>query len=220
MSRINFGSLESEPSGLTDLYEILGDARSNVDSSAYVLPSGLQTPTYAKIVLEKANAPDLAAARMNMRMHREQTLAEAKIPSTIYLGAAALSHLYFADKDIMLGQLERVKTAVEDDIEAGPTSLLRIGIIPVSKIKPLPDGLPEGLSLVTPQDVRVVETDSDTFTVGSDGFEVDRIGESGLRGAEALRRQAMLGSWASMAVFGEGALALIEESRAVLMAKA
>ena len=218
MSRFNFGSLESEPGGLSDMYRILSDAQGNVHASSYFIPSGLQTREYAQAVLGTGNTPDLAAARADTRIDRERILSEADIPSVFYLGAAALRHVHSAGRDVMLGQLTQVQTAVEADIEAGPTSRSKVGIVPVSYIRPLPDGLPEGMGLTMPQDIRMVGTEDGTFVMGNDQFEVDRIGDPGLRGAEALRRQAILGRWADMAVFGEEALPLIEESRAVLLA--
>jgi hypothetical protein len=217
MRRFNFGSLESEPRGLADMYRVLSDAQVSVHASSYLIPAGLQTRAYAEAILGTTNTPDLADARAGMRIRREQILHDADVPDTYYLGAAALHNLHFADKHIMLELINHVQLAVEADIEAGAASRSRVGIVSASYVKPLPDLLPEGMSLVMPQDIRMVGTENDVFVMGNDQFEVDHIGEPGLRGAQALRRQAMLGRWADVAVFGEAALPFLEESRAALL---
>lgn len=218
MSRFNFGSLESEPGGLADVYRVLSDAQGRISVCSYSVPSELQTREYAEATLRAWNGPELVTARADTRMRREGILSEAGVPRTVYLGAAALRSTHWADRGVMLGQLDWLRTVVETEIEKGPGSRLRVGIVPTSRITPLPEDLPPGISLLMPRDVSMVETDSAVYAMGNDDFEVDRIGDSGIRGIEARRRLALLGDWASMAVFGEAALAQVAESRAVLHA--
>ncbi|HEV2403121.1 MAG TPA: Scr1 family TA system antitoxin-like transcriptional regulator [Candidatus Saccharimonadales bacterium] len=216
MSRFDFGSLKSEPGGLADMYRVFADARETVHAESYLVPAELQTEAYAKAVITRANGPELADARVATRMLREATLNEAT-DRVVYLAAAALSHVHLADRHIMLAQLGVVRKAVEFDIERGPDSRLRVGIVPTDYIKPLPPDLPQGMALTTPRDIVEVLTPNGVFIMGGDQFEVDRLGDLGDRGREALRRQAILGDWAATAVFGEEALTLIEESRATLL---
>jgi hypothetical protein len=220
MSRFDFGNLEAEPNGLADYYRVLADANRIVNSYAYSVPSGLQTPEYAEAILAYYNTPELASRRAEIRVGRVLLLREAVVPETVYVSVAAL-HAKHAKlvKGAMLAQLDAVRLAVEDEIEAGPESRLKVRVVPLSRIKPLPADMPAGMNLDTPMDIMQIETPEGVFVTGSDAFVIDRIGQRGLRGAEALRRQGILNEWAGMAVHGEAALAELEASRTYLLAQ-
>jgi hypothetical protein len=217
MSRFNFGSLDSEPNGLANMYQVLSDAQSYEGAYSYMVPAGLQTREYAEAVLGIANGPDVAQARADTRERREQILRDAGVDATHYIGAAALQHTLIAGTDVMVAQLGRLRRFVEDDIEAGPGGRLHVGIVPVSVIKPMPDDFPPGVPRLSARDIQQVRTPDGTYVMGNDQFEVDRIGDPGIRGREALYRQGVLGRWASTALFGEAALAQIDEAEAVLV---
>jgi len=218
MSRFDFTPIEAEPHALADMYAVLGDAESSEQAECYAVPAGLQTREYAAAVIWSANTPDLASARLDTRLRRETILRDAAVPRSYYVGAAALRHTHWGDKNTVLRQIDHLRTVVEEDIEAGPDSLCKVGIMPVSFIRPLPGEIPAGMSLVVPQDVRVVETAHGAYVMGNDCLEVDRIGTQGIRSSEVRHRQSLLKQAATVAVFGEAALELIDESRAVLLA--
>ena len=54
--------------------------------------------------------------------------------------------------------------------------------------------------------------------VGPDGLEVDRHGIAGARATEVERRLERLEYWAGLAVTGEAALEIIDQSRAAVQA--
>ena len=230
MSRFNFdldtgpfaGPIaDYEPSGLADMYEVLKDAQNSIQAYSYYVPSALQTEGYAGELLRSMDEGELAEARIAIRIHREHILAAAHVPRVAYLGAAALwSPESWFSRGVMLDQIDHIRTAVEADIEAEPKkSRLRVGLVPTELIKPLPNDVPP-VTTLAPRDVRSVETkDGGTFILTNDDLSVDHVGRPGPRGAQALRNQARLGEWESMAVFGEDALTILEERRTALLAE-
>jgi hypothetical protein len=223
MTRFRFEGLEYEPlSALVSggLYDALKDTQEKVEMASYVVPAALQTQAYAEGTLGWYNRDhQLALDRARVRMGREALLADMEVPiakrvkQTVYMGAAALRHLYHAgEPETMREQVDHIRQLIEDDIESGPGSTLKIGIIPTTGeggIKVLPEDIPPGVSLTSPDDIMTVRTDGGLYVMGRDGDEVDRSDTPGRRGVEARLRQNALDAMASMAVFGEQALDLL-----------
>lgn len=215
MTRFRFEGLEYEPSGLKDYYEAMGNVRRTSDVTTYIVPAGLQTLDYAESTFRKWNGEELASLRATTRIEREATLDEAGVARTVCMGATALQHLHMADKAVMLDQATHIRRLVEEDIEAGPNSTLRIGIIPAEHIARLADSIPPAMSLYVPNDMKTIETGSELYIATNDCFDLTGGGDPGIRGREAKRRLALSQVAASNAVFGEQALAQIDLSEAI-----
>lgn len=218
MSRFDFGPLDSEPSSMTEYYRLAVDAEAKGNLVIYTVPADLQTLAYATTVLSRSNGPELAAQRANTRMRREGTYLEAGMPRRVITTARALTNIQLVGREVLLEQLDEVQAAVTADLEAGPSGVLQVGIVPARFVRPMPEGMPPTASFANAEDVGTLTTPQGLFVIGPDGYEVDRRGTAGLRGAEADRRLANFERWAGLAVSGEAALELIEESRQEVLA--
>lgn len=219
MGKLSFNTI-GEPRSMYPFLEVLSDAQRSFNATRYVIPAELQTLDYAAAVLAKWNPPQLSVQRGENRIGRVQTITEAGVTVYALTTEAALRNLHTVggNRGVLLGLMDHLESLVQADIRAGDASATHAGIIPAAIVEPLPDQMPSGISYNSPKDVSLVETPARTYVLGPDQYEVDDIETVGPRGEVVNLRRQLLGQWMADAAFGAGALQLVQDSRAALLA--
>ena len=218
MSTYQLRPPEAEPQILRSVADIYSRASRIVTGLSYIVPHQLQTDRYTRELLSRGTNPALVDLRAAARASRESALTERGVSQAVYMGAAALEHLHWAPKPIMVAQLDHVVQAVRADMEAGKRSILKVGIVPTSIIPAQAEDLPPGQSLMNPRDAEMVYTeDHEVYTLSHDSAVIDRLGESAERDLEVEWRLGQIGAWERDALIGPEALDCLEDSRRVLL---
>lgn len=209
MRRFNF-STHADSSGLERYIKVLGDAREIVTWHALVVPDALQNPQYAQEATgPHVMTPELLAEKVKQRILRQETLREAGVPTTAYVGEAALRQRVTASRKTMYKQVGDIARLISE----GNPDLL-VGIVPLGTqgTRPVPLQCPAGVDLATTGTTWSITTEGGPrFVFTHDATSAICMKGEGLLVTEAQQHERVMREIAKYALTGDPALELLAQ---------
>ncbi|MEU8122484.1 helix-turn-helix transcriptional regulator [Spirillospora sp. NPDC049024] len=110
----DFGRLQVLPPGFRPYAEVEGDASYVKAFAPLLVPGLLQTPEYARTVLEVGQRPEKLEELLTVRLRRQELLARAGSPWFLFVISEYAVRRPVGGREVVRGQLERLLSAASE----------------------------------------------------------------------------------------------------------